>query len=67
MDPKANLEEQLRLASKIVEAHENDRLVRGQDVARLADLIIALDEWIRGGGFSPWEGAKHGTLGATEQ
>lgn len=53
MDPTANLEEQLRLASKIIEAHENQRTVHPTDAARLAELAIALDEWLRGGGFLP--------------
>lgn len=53
MDPDANLNEQRRLASRIVERLENDRLVNENDYARLADLVLALDEWICRGGFLP--------------
>jgi hypothetical protein len=69
MDPIANLREQLALAAKIQmlsEAEANG----GQDVElarlrmvaaaseRLADLVLALNDWISKGGFSPW-GAAH--------
>lgn len=51
MDPTSNLEEQLRLAKLLTstEPSENDA-IRG---ARLAELVIALNEWIRKGGFLP--------------
>ena len=46
MDPNANLLEQLRLASN--------------QGGRLAELVIALDDWIARGGFLPtrWDPAK---------
>jgi hypothetical protein len=52
MDPNANLEEQRRLAKRLVDSpYENDQ------VQRLAELVLALDEWISKGGFLParWE------------
>lgn len=45
MDPNANLEEQLRLAEAILD--------EGEEGNRLAELVLALDEWIRRGGFLP--------------
>ncbi len=53
MDPEANLAEQLRLSSKIIEAHDNERPVSGYDAARLAELVIALDGWLSGGSYPP--------------
>jgi hypothetical protein len=62
MDPNSNLEEQLRLAADLVE-------IGSADAARLAELVLALDEWIRRGGFIParWnrvtikvQGVNHG-------
>lgn len=47
MDPNANLKEQRELAKKILE--ENNR----EDVDRLAELVLALDEWLSKGGFPP--------------
>lgn len=52
MDPQANLNEQLeistRLLSSDVDEEETMRLAY-----RLAELVLALDEWIRKGGFLP--------------
>ena len=52
MDPDYNLAEQLRLAQEIIEMEKNV-----DDPGILADnlaaLVIALDEWIRKGGFLP--------------
>lgn len=47
MDPNANLEEQLKLSRALV------WLDGGRYATRLAELVIALDEWIRKGGFLP--------------
>lgn len=54
MDPNANLKEQLILARRIV-ANSDDETsyVNSMDAARLAELVIALDEWLRVGGFLP--------------
>jgi hypothetical protein len=56
MDPKSNLQEQLRIAAHIVWAVDNDRWIEPDqtDAARLAELVIALDEWRRKGGFDPY-------------
>jgi len=48
MDPNANLEEQIQIASDILSGNEDE-----QDAERLAELVIALDEWISMGGFLP--------------
>lgn len=49
MDPNANLVEQLELARSILDEgkYPDDR------PDRLAELVIALDEWIKKGGFLP--------------
>jgi hypothetical protein len=52
MDPNANLRRQIAIAHAVVHADaDNPTLVE------LAELILALDEWIRRGGFLPsrWE------------
>jgi hypothetical protein len=54
MDPTANLQEQLMLSSRIIYQIENDRPVRLEDSHRLAELVVALDEWRRSGGFDPY-------------
>jgi hypothetical protein len=54
MDPTANLQEQRLLAARLVEASDNDRPIREEDIGRLAELVIALDEWISRGGSLPW-------------
>lgn len=51
MDPNANLKEQLELASRLVKAVNP----RPNDVHRLAELVLAMDEWLRCGGFPPDE------------
>ena len=54
VDPDANLKEQIRIAKQIIQAidkgEEIDMFERGD---RLAELVIALDEWITRGGFIP--------------
>ena len=58
MDPNANLREQLTIAKFIL----SDKEEQTYGVVRLAELIIALDEWITKGGFLPerWmEGRNH--------
>jgi hypothetical protein len=49
MDPNANLEQQRFIAARLVEAENPDPA----DVQRLAELVLALDEWIKRGGFLP--------------
>lgn len=63
MDPTANLEEQLKLAQKIIKACEIDMVpavltrIVAADGQRLAELVDALDGWVRKGGAMPeqWE------------
>lgn len=51
MDPTANLEEQLRIARKILNDDEAGMAHPGD--VRLAELVLSLDEWIAQGGFLP--------------
>lgn len=54
MDPNANLEEQLKLALQILGIDDGtDPHDVAEAVMRLAELVIALDEWLRRGGFLP--------------
>jgi hypothetical protein len=65
MDPYANLHEQLRLARSILDLTKDaiTSLSREQmlerfaaaavEGAQLAELVVALDEWQRQGGFVP--------------
>jgi hypothetical protein len=58
MDPDANLKEQRSLAAKLLYETENDKPPSDADVHRLAELVIALDEWISRGGFYPKDWTK---------
>lgn len=55
MDPNFNLSDQLDIAKEILDYCERypygDRYTHSED--RLAELVIALDEWITKGGFLP--------------
>jgi hypothetical protein len=61
MDPKANMKEQLRVAHTIQRYADSDASIRSyleklaEAADRLAELVIALDEWQRKGGFSPYD------------
>ena len=62
MDPDANLTEQLQIAQRL-SADMDSRAPRSAnqiavDALRLAELIGALDSWIKSGGFLPrqWRG-----------
>lgn len=48
MDPTANLKEQLEIVKRI-----NAGKGTIHDLGRLAELIEALDQWLRNGGFLP--------------
>jgi len=52
MDPNANLAEQLEIACRLL---GTDCLDKSDlpDAVRLAELVLALDEWIGQGGFLP--------------
>jgi hypothetical protein len=67
MDPDANLAEQLRWAERLTEdrfSNDRERCAAG---VRLAELVQALDEWIRRGGFVPdrWHVAIHAAQDVT--
>lgn len=53
MDPDTNLEEQLRIAERILRQSDDDGEIDDYDSIRLAELVGALDGWLRGGGFLP--------------
>lgn len=57
MDPNANLKEMLELATEIQEAYDADETISEADSNRLAELVLALDGWLKGKGFLPtrWE------------
>jgi hypothetical protein len=64
MDPTENLSEQLDLAKIIV-----GRLpFLDSDGERLADLVLALDEWLRQGGAlpEPWRTHRRKAKGAAK-
>jgi len=61
MDPNANLKEQVQLARRIIAIADDDEnedtlLEQAERAERLAELVIALHDWIIHGGFlpSPW-------------
>ena len=51
MDPDANLADQLWTARNMLE-NDSESIDTG-DAVTLAELVIALDEWITNGGFIP--------------
>lgn len=54
MDPNANLEEQLKTANALVnDSAPISPIDLAFKAALLAEYVIALDEWIRKGGFLP--------------
>jgi hypothetical protein len=60
MDPNANLTEQLELAGRIIELTDAEDVVDIRETARLAELVLSLNKWIRNGGFLPeiWTGGE---------
>ena len=60
MDPDVNLAEQRALAAGILRDFDADQPVDATDAARLAELVLALDRWLAGGGFPPcrWKKRK---------
>lgn len=57
MDPNACLEEIRRLATQQRDADVAENNLSPSSVYRLAELVLALDEWLARGGFLPrtWE------------
>ena len=58
MDPNANLEEQLMISRALIKDDENkmsssDMASALHSAQRLAEYVVALDEWITKGGFLP--------------
>ena len=62
MDPDANLDEQKRLAKELLVKDADCRCgnIDPEKAERLAELVLALDEWITKGGFPPkaWKASK---------
>jgi hypothetical protein len=60
MDPIANLEEQRRLAAEIIASWDGtpNQAYPIPAAQRLAELVLALDEWRRKGGFDPYGEGK---------
>lgn len=62
MDPSENLAEQIYLATEIQSCINRGAPIDEHDVARLAELVIELDEWLLKGGFLPrawrWAGPE---------
>ena len=62
MDPKDNIREQIQLATSILAQSEvmdwdtnpPSPKLNPYDCTRLAELVLALDEWQSKGGFSPY-------------
>jgi hypothetical protein len=52
MDPDANLAEQTDLANLILNG-DGDKVASFTDVYRLAELVLAMNEWLSSGGFKP--------------
>lgn len=58
MDPHANIAEQRKLARRITLAADHGR-PDADDVDRLAELVLALDEWRAKGGFDPYTAPRY--------
>ncbi len=53
MDPDANHEEQVRLALDILKCVDEGKRPDAHDAVRLAELVIALNDWVGNGGSWP--------------
>ena len=54
MDPNTNLKEMLRLAEDIMDRGEEDAYeIDINSAIRLAELVLAMNAWIKNGGFPP--------------
>ena len=55
MDPTANAKEQLVLAKKMVADYDNvdGNGIDQDDANRLAELVLALDGWLKSAGVTP--------------
>jgi len=66
MDPNATRAEAIRLANNILA--NMDAEVDDADATRLAELVLAMEEWIRKGGFLPreWQGKASKAKGGAD-
>lgn len=55
MDPNENLMQQRKIAESII---DNDNGGSNADEIRLAELVLAMHEWISNGGFLPADWAR---------
>ena len=64
MDPNANLEEQLQLANCV-----NTGEYYHDDLHRLSELIIAMNDWLSSGGCLPdaWQENNRGKVAMSDQ
>lgn len=53
MDPDAALDELLDLANQAIRLSDHDIRPPSVDIARLAELVDALDSWLASGGLMP--------------
>lgn len=54
MDPDTNLKEQLGLSLQLIEdSNDFGGEMTKEDAQRLAELVVAMDEWLFKGGFLP--------------
>lgn len=53
MDPNANLKEQREIANRLLDDESESPDGFANDATRLAELVVALDEWLSKGGFQP--------------
>lgn len=61
LDPDKNLEQQKDIAQRMVEGKMATPEDFETDSIRLAELVLALDEWMSKGGFPPKAWKKPGT------
>lgn len=58
MDPQACIDEAVRRARAVLAAFDREEELDGHDAARLAELVLALVEWLDRRGFAPdWAAA----------
>lgn len=61
LDPDENLREQKEIAQRFVDGKMTTQEDFETDSLRLAELVVALDEWLSRGGFPPKAWKKSGT------
>lgn len=53
MDPQAAADEQVRLSRRLLAAIDAGAVLNADEVVQLAELVLALGEWIARGAFAP--------------